>query len=86
MPSAYESGDSVHEVMLSIGWGAVSRVELEVATCGDPECEADHGFTGTLAADDYSLRMSQAGDGPRGPDQLVAFAEALSAATASVPR
>jgi hypothetical protein len=34
-----------------------------------------------MAADDYTLRMSQAGDGPRGPDQVLAFAAALSAAT-----
>ena len=86
MPSAYEPGDPAQEVMLSIGWGAVSRVELEVATCGDPECEADHGYTGTIATDDYSVRMSQAGDGPRGPDQMLVFAEALSAATASARR
>lgn len=81
MPSAYETGDPAQEVMLSIGWGAVSRLELEPATCGDPECDADHGYTGTMAADDYTLRMSQAGDGPRGPDQVLAFAAALSAAT-----
>jgi hypothetical protein len=86
MPSAYEPGDPSQEVMLSIGWGAVSRVELEVASCGDPECEADHGYTGTISADDYSVRMSQAGDGPRGPDQMLVFAEALSAATAAARR
>jgi hypothetical protein len=81
MPSAYETGDPAHEVLLSIGWGAVSRVELEVATCGDPQCEADHGYTGTVTSDDYTLRMSRAGDGPGGPDQALAFAAALSAAT-----
>ncbi len=84
IPSAYASGDPAQEVLLSIGWGGVARIELEVATCGDPECDADHGFTGTMAADDYSLRMSQAGDGPRGPDRMLAFAAALSAATAAV--
>jgi hypothetical protein len=86
LPSAYEPGDPVSEALLSIGWGAVSRVELEPATCGDPECEADHGYTGAVSADDYSLRMSQAGDGPRGPEQLLAFAAALSAATAGGSR
>jgi hypothetical protein len=85
MPSAYEVGDSAHEVLLSVGWGAVSRVELEVATCGDPQCEADHGYTGTVTSDDYTLRMSRAGDGPGGPDQALAFAAALSAATTSHP-
>ena len=83
MPSAYEPGDPAQEVLMSIGWGAMSRVEMEVASCGDPECEADHGYSGTIAADDYALRMSQAGDGPAGPDQALAFAAALSAATAA---
>ena len=83
MPSAYEPGDPAQEVLLSIGWGSMSRVEMEVASCGDPECDADHGYSGTIAADDYALRMSQAGDGPAGPDQALAFAAELSAATAS---
>jgi hypothetical protein len=82
MPSAYESGDPAQEVLVSIGWGAMSRVEMELATCGDPQCDADHGYSGTITADDYALRMSQAGDGPGGPDQALAFAAALSAATA----
>lgn len=83
MPSAYKAGDPAQEVLISIGWGAMSRVDMEMATCGDPECEADHGYSGTIAADDYALRMSQAGDGPSGPDQALAFAAALSAATAT---
>jgi hypothetical protein len=86
MPTAYKAGDPSHEVLLSIGWGAVSRVEIELATCGDPQCEADHGYSGTIAADDFALRMSQAGDGPGGPDQALAFASALSAATGVATR
>lgn len=86
MPSAYETGDPAQEVLLSIGWGAVSRVEMEAASCGDPACEADHGYSGTIAADDYSLRMSQAGDGPSGPDQTLRFAAELSAATGTPTR
>lgn len=86
MPSAYEVGDPAQEVLVSIGWGAMSRVDLEVATCGDPQCDADHGYTGTITADDYTLRMSVAGDGPGGPDQALAFAEALSAATSAAAR
>ncbi len=46
------------EAVLTLGWGGVRRVELEPATCGDPNCEADHGFTGVLASDDFSLRVS----------------------------
>ena len=80
-PAAYESGARPIEVMLTIGWGAVSRVELEPAGCGDPACEADHGFTGAITSDDVSLRVSQAGDGAHVVDQMLAFAQTLSAAT-----
>ena len=69
------------EAVLTIGWGGVSRLDLEPATCGDPECDADHGYTGTMAADDFSLRVSAAADGPEAVPRLLAFAESLSSRT-----
>ena len=69
------------EVVLTIGWGAVSRIDLEPAACGDPNCEADHGYTGSSTADDLSLRVSEAGDGPETVSQALTFAHALSEAT-----
>ena len=69
------------EAVLTIGWGGVARLDLEPATCGDPECDADHGYTGTLAADDFSIRVSAAADGPEAVPSLLAFAESLSART-----
>jgi hypothetical protein len=59
------------------------RVDLEPASCGDPECEADHGLTGTLAGDDLTVRISAAGDGEAKVGQLVGFATALQLATGS---
>ena len=67
--------------MLTIGWGGVSRIDLEPAGCSDPECDADHGYTGVLASDDFSLRVSAAADGTDAVDGLLTFAEALSART-----
>ncbi|CAM5623390.1 hypothetical protein SALBM217S_04240 [Streptomyces griseoloalbus] len=58
------------------------RIDLEPAACGDPDCEADHGYTGSSTADDLSLRVSEAGDGPETVRQALAFAQALSEATA----
>jgi hypothetical protein len=81
-PATYSAGGPVREVVLTVGWGAVSRLDLEPATCGDPDCEADHGYTGTSTADDFSLRVSEAAEGRRRVDDLLAFARALSAATA----
>jgi hypothetical protein len=69
------------EVNVTIGWGGVSRVDLEPAHCADPECDADHGYTGVLASDDFSLRVSAAADGADAVTTLLSFAEALSAGT-----
>ncbi len=81
-PAKYVPDSDPAEVVLTIGWGAVSRIDLEPATCGDPQCEADHGFTGSSANDDLSLRVSSAADGAPGVRKLLEFAEALSNATA----
>jgi hypothetical protein len=80
-PEAYAPGTLPREVVLTIGWGAVSRIDLEPANCGDPECEADHGYTGSSTADDLQLRVSEAGDGPETVGQALTFARALSEAT-----
>jgi hypothetical protein len=69
------------EAVMTIGWGGVSRVDLEPAGCSDPQCDADHGYTGVLSSDDFSLRVSAAADGTDAVASLLAFAEALSART-----
>ncbi len=69
------------EAVMTIGWGGVSRLDLEPAGCNDAECDADHGYTGVLSSDDFSLRVSAAADGPAAVPGLLAFAESLSART-----
>jgi hypothetical protein len=71
-----------NEAVLTIGWGAVGRIDLEPAGCADPECEADHGYTGVVTSDDFSLRVSAAAEGPEAVANLLGFADALSARTA----
>ncbi len=80
-PETYTPGTLPREVVLTIGWGAVQRIDLEPAGCSDPNCEADHGYTGSATADDLSLRVSEAGDGPETVRQALVFARALSEAT-----
>ncbi len=82
-PARHRPGGPAAEVVLTIGWGAVSRIELEPATCGDPNCDADHGYTGTSSNDDLALRVSEAADGATVVSQALAFAAALSSATAA---
>jgi hypothetical protein len=83
-PASYRVGDSAREVVLTVGWGAMSRVDLEPAGCGDPDCEADHGYTGALTSDDFTLRVSEAADGGNRVEDMLTFARTLSAATVRV--
>lgn len=69
------------EAVLTIGWGGINRIDLEPASCSDPQCEADHGYTGVVASDDFSIRVSSAADGQASVDRLLAFADSLSAST-----
>jgi hypothetical protein len=79
-PALHKPGGAVREVMLTIGWGAVARLDLEPASCGDPECTADHGFTGSSSNDDFSVRVSEAGDGAAAVARTLEFAAKLSEA------
>jgi hypothetical protein len=77
-PEAYRAGsEAVNETWLSVNWGAVRRLDLEPASCNDPECDADHGFTGALVGDDLTVRVSAAIDGAERVARLVHFATSL---------
>ena len=83
-PERYGRGrhtQPIVETWLVVGWGAVRRVEIEPATCGDPECDADHGMTAQDMADDLSVRVSAAADGEETVARLVTFGTALQRAT-----
>ena len=80
-PAHFRPGDLPSEVVLTVNWGSISRIDLEPATCGDPQCEADHGYTGALAVDDWSLRVSRAADGDEVVEATLRFAASLIAAT-----
>jgi len=86
-PASYVPGVTMpSEVVLTIGWNVLSHVELEPAHCGDENCEADHGYSGTITADDLALRVSEAADGEEAVRQVLTFATALAAATAHPDR
>ena len=77
-PQNYVPGSLGRELTLTLGWGAVSRVDLLPATCGDPGCDADHGYDGTISSDDIALRVSATADGDVALQQAIAFAHELS--------
>lgn len=81
-PESYGTGRAtVAEAWLTLGWGMVRRIELEPAQCGDPNCEADHGYSGDLAGDDFTVRISAAADGETKVRELIAFAGLLQSVT-----
>lgn len=81
-PEKHRPGAVPAELTLALGWGAVRRIDLEPATCGDPECEADHGLSGTSSPDDVVVRVSAQAEGAEAVRAAVTFARALSAAGA----
>lgn len=84
-PARYARDASPQEVTVTAAWGAVARLDLEPAACSDPNCEADHGYTGTASADDLALRVSRDAEGAVAVARALHFAAALSAATVRVP-
>lgn len=82
-PARHKVGDLPTEVLLTLSWGNVSRMDLEPATCGDPACEADHGYTGAITRDDWTLRASVAADGADVVRRTLGFATSLIKATGS---
>lgn len=65
------------ETWLTVVWGAASRLDLGPAACEDPDCVADHGFTGMAVPNDLTVRMSPAGDGPGITEKLLEFGSLL---------
>lgn len=72
------------EAVLTINFGGIQRFEVEAANCGDPNCEANHGFAGVLGSDDFSLRLSQAADGENAVLNLLNFGNQLSLTAAKL--
>jgi hypothetical protein len=74
------------ELTLAVNWGAASRFEMGQATCGDPGCEGDHGYLGAITPDDLVVRVAAAAEGAEAIEKALAFARALSAATAGTSK
>ena len=79
-PERFKDGDIPSEVILAVGWGVHSRIELEPAVCGDEGCDADHGYTGGITGDDTMVRVSAIADGEASVLALEGFAATLNTA------
>ncbi|HEX2705431.1 MAG TPA: DUF5998 family protein [Candidatus Lustribacter sp.] len=82
-PDQYVPGTLGREVTLTLGWGAVSRIDIMPGQCGDPSCDGEHGFEGTMASDDISLRVSADADGDAALAAAITFARVLSSSIGS---
>lgn len=65
------------EITLGVSWDGSRRVDLERAVCEDPNCQLDHGYTGTIAPSDLALRVSALADGSGAVDAALAFHDQL---------
>lgn len=65
------------EITLGIAWSGTHRVDVDRAVCDDPECRADHGYSGTVAPADVALRVSALADGPSAVQAAIDFHGAL---------
>ncbi len=81
-PQNYRSGDPVKELTLGIAWAGAQRIDLAPAGCPDPECDADHGYTGTSQQEDLVLRVSAEADGAPALTAARNFAKAIRRASA----
>ncbi|WP_221739649.1 DUF5998 family protein [Arachnia propionica] len=70
-------GSQLVEAWLTIAWGAASRLDIGPASCEDPQCSADHGWTGMSVPNDLTVRMSPTGDGWQSVERLMAFGALL---------
>jgi hypothetical protein len=80
-PASYEPGKTTpSELILAIGWGTLSHIEL--GRCDDESCDADH-YHGTIPASDLTLRISAAADGQDAIHQALSFTATLNDAIAA---
>lgn len=78
-PQDYKPSDPARELTLSIAWSGGQRIEMGPSSCGDPGCDADHGYSGTIAQEDIALRISAEAEGLQAVADAKAFARALRA-------
>ncbi|MFI8598046.1 cell wall biosynthesis glycosyltransferase [Kocuria koreensis] len=83
-PQNYTPDSLAAEVTLMMSWTGSHRLDLQPAGCSDPQCEADHGYTGVAAREDVVLRISAEADGQQAVQDAKEFARALRRANTAL--
>ncbi|MDN5630801.1 MULTISPECIES: DUF5998 family protein [Kocuria] len=76
-PQNYTPGTPIMELNLAVSWTGTQQLELYPAMCEDPECQADHGYSGTAASEDVVMRISSEADGQDAVEGAREFARTL---------
>ncbi|MEX3508292.1 DUF5998 family protein [Kocuria carniphila] len=76
-PQNYRPDTPIMELTLAVSWTGTQQLELYPAMCEDPECQADHGYTGTAASEDVVMRISSEADGKDAVEGAREFARTL---------
>lgn len=71
------AGGTESEITLGLSWGGSRRIDLDRAVCDDPQCQADHGYSGSSTEADLTLRISALADGPEAVAAALRFHEDL---------
>ena len=77
-----QGGGTLTEMTIAVSWGSVRRIDMEPASCGDPDCQADHGMTGVSVPDDVVIRVAAGVEGAAALARAETFASRLSQMTA----
>ncbi|NLS08789.1 hypothetical protein HGQ17_01970 [Nesterenkonia sp. MY13] len=80
-PDDFRPDRGLAEVTLNINWTGGARFDSMPADCGNPECMADHGDTGSVVPEDITLRIAATAEGDTAVEEARSFVRALRRAT-----
>lgn len=76
-PENFRADRGLAEVTLNLNWTGGARLETAPVHCGDSECMADHGDSGSLVPEDIMLRIAATAEGDTAVDEARRFVRAL---------
>ncbi|WP_300345705.1 DUF5998 family protein [Nesterenkonia sp.] len=85
-PENFRPDRGLAEVTLNLNWTGGARFDSMPADCGNPECMADHGDTGSVVPEDITLRIAATAEGDSAVDEARSFVKALRRACVKYAR
>lgn len=76
-PDQFRPDRGLAEVSLNLNWTGGARFETGPVHCGDPDCMADHGDSGTFVPEDIVLRIAATAEGDTAVEEARSFVRAL---------